>query len=450
MLRISGKGIDGFSKAFSTDEFGQIKISSSGGTMAKRIENLKKLDIPTYDGLDQPTHPSVLRFYQKWNGWEYWMAMTPHSNGSEAVENPSILVSNDGINWEVPSGVTNPLFGPPDEGFYADTVLVFAEGVMYLYYAHYGISGGGIYRTSSTDGVTWSEPVRVQGETDVGTNGIAYVRKGVWVSFSRSNNTLVKMVSEDGLYWQRSHPVYANVGGNHWHSTVYYDGSGFHFLIGSYGSGEQFGNSGAKLYYGYSMDGNRIAIDPTPLWLPEKGTESGRSVYTSQLVPYDNQTLMAYVSTRSVNNEWTISAMRVQLNVRHSDVHVPLQSPTHQMLFNNFEPREYKDYYYEGISNAVIPEFSYFKEKSLYVHNTLDTDVTLRFTIRTPQGYRNITDNGETLALYTVPANSSPHVIEKDVYPILGNVFPGLVNLAIKPVSAPTTGAITITLTGYE
>ena len=32
--------------------------------------------IPTYDGTNQPTHPSVVKFEQPWNGYLYWMAMT--------------------------------------------------------------------------------------------------------------------------------------------------------------------------------------------------------------------------------------------------------------------------------------------------------------------------------------------------------------------------------------
>ena len=34
--------------------------------------------IPTYDGSDQSTHPSVLRFDAPWHGYLYWMAMTPY------------------------------------------------------------------------------------------------------------------------------------------------------------------------------------------------------------------------------------------------------------------------------------------------------------------------------------------------------------------------------------
>lgn len=33
--------------------------------------------IPTYDGSNQSTHPSVLYFADGWHGFRYWMGMTP-------------------------------------------------------------------------------------------------------------------------------------------------------------------------------------------------------------------------------------------------------------------------------------------------------------------------------------------------------------------------------------
>ena len=81
--------------------------------------------IPTYDGTNQPTHPSVVKFDQPWNGYTYWMAMTPYPYNDGSYENPSIVVSNDGENWIVPSGLTNPLVGTPNPGHNCDADLVY-------------------------------------------------------------------------------------------------------------------------------------------------------------------------------------------------------------------------------------------------------------------------------------------------------------------------------------
>src|SRR5439155_20610297 len=51
---------------------------------------------PTYDGTGQVVEPDVIHVPRGWNGYEYWMAVTPYPCGDESLENPSILVSHDG------------------------------------------------------------------------------------------------------------------------------------------------------------------------------------------------------------------------------------------------------------------------------------------------------------------------------------------------------------------
>ena len=65
--------------------------------------------IPTYDGSNQSTHPSVLQFDTPWNGYRFWMAMTPYPFNYDGLEDPSVLASNDTKTWVVPDGLTQPL-----------------------------------------------------------------------------------------------------------------------------------------------------------------------------------------------------------------------------------------------------------------------------------------------------------------------------------------------------
>ena len=63
------------------------------------------LNIPTSDGAGQCNHPSVIDFlseYQlpEWNGYRYWMAMTPYPNSDATKECPNLVASHDGINWK--------------------------------------------------------------------------------------------------------------------------------------------------------------------------------------------------------------------------------------------------------------------------------------------------------------------------------------------------------------
>lgn len=60
-------------------------------------------------GDTQATHPSVLHFDEPWNGYTFWIAYSPYPEADDSKENPHILASNDGVNWVLPSGFTNPL-----------------------------------------------------------------------------------------------------------------------------------------------------------------------------------------------------------------------------------------------------------------------------------------------------------------------------------------------------
>ena len=70
-----------------------------------------RLNIETYlAGKDQPTHPSVISFEKKWNGYKYWMVYTPYPEANGEEENPCIAVSNDLYKWETPYGVSHFCF----------------------------------------------------------------------------------------------------------------------------------------------------------------------------------------------------------------------------------------------------------------------------------------------------------------------------------------------------
>lgn len=62
-----------------------------------KVKNAKTpLDIKTYDGGNQCLHPSCLYFTNGWNGFKFWLVVTPYKNMNESIENPCIYTSNDG------------------------------------------------------------------------------------------------------------------------------------------------------------------------------------------------------------------------------------------------------------------------------------------------------------------------------------------------------------------
>jgi len=126
-----------------------------------------KCVVPTSDPISadgEVTHPSVVYTPEKWNGYYYWMAATPYASSNDAYEDPIILASNDGLAWEVPAGLTNPLDDRPGGTQYnSDTHLVFGpNNVLYVFWRYLDTSGASsgseekIYVRTSTNGVTWT------------------------------------------------------------------------------------------------------------------------------------------------------------------------------------------------------------------------------------------------------------------------------------------------------
>ena len=111
-------------------------------------------------------HPKVLHVPDAWNGYTWWMAITPFYGPlrgmGDGYENPTIFASNDGILWEEPvvneKKVLNPLDRPSSTDKYnSDTHLALGDdGYLYVFYRTFSDSYIDIYSMRSSDGVTWS------------------------------------------------------------------------------------------------------------------------------------------------------------------------------------------------------------------------------------------------------------------------------------------------------
>jgi hypothetical protein len=117
----------------------------------------RPLITPTYDGSGEAVHPDILFFPNGWRGWEYWLVITPYPGDDTSKENPSILVSHDGITWREPAGIANPI-ALPRVSFLADGDLFYdaAADRLCVYYVHQRINRRThLMRKSSADGVHW-------------------------------------------------------------------------------------------------------------------------------------------------------------------------------------------------------------------------------------------------------------------------------------------------------
>ena len=158
---------------------------------------------PSYDDTGSMVHPSVIDmtrhgFPEGFRGWRYWMAATPYSGTNNAIENPSILVSNFGWDWRVPHGLTNPIDEWPGSsqeatGLYnSDTELVWdPDGQRFIVYWRRSFEW--LHAAESVDGVTWTRHFNVLGTSDPAQQSsllspsIVRVGAGDWRMFAISN-----------------------------------------------------------------------------------------------------------------------------------------------------------------------------------------------------------------------------------------------------------------------
>jgi hypothetical protein len=104
-----------------------------------------------------------LFFPDGWNGYKYWGIFMPFP--SSDYENPCLVVSNDGWNWSVPAGVTNPIIPKPAVGNNMDASLALSPDgkTLYLVWSsqHDASSHSQVKISESTNGVNWSAPVTI-------------------------------------------------------------------------------------------------------------------------------------------------------------------------------------------------------------------------------------------------------------------------------------------------
>ena len=183
--------------------------------------------IPTYDGANQSVHPDIYYNSTGWNGYNYWMVFTPYANSDASLENPSILASDDSLNWEVPSGLTNPINSSSPASFYSDTDLVYKDGYLYVYYRENNASSSTFLLVqNSSDGVNWSESqtvLIVLNSSEFVSPSIVYNSNKslfeMWV-VNLTSSSIDFYNSSDGVNWSESYETDFSFLNNIWHMNI--------------------------------------------------------------------------------------------------------------------------------------------------------------------------------------------------------------------------------------
>lgn len=259
---------------FDARAFHLVGPDAQPAPLAAGIANTAMLEIPTYDGSNQATHPDVVR--RPDNG-ELVMAMTPYPFSDGRLENPSILVSPDGMSFREPPSVKNPLVPPPpfdhnndpDIRFDAATreyELVYLETEMPVQQTVVALRSADLVAWHRTDLIRyelWRGEDFIVSPTvvfDGKTTRMFYVN----LSTKSFSQRLEVMTSADGRAWARSTKRSLAIdlhGVTPWHIDVVTGPTGYALLISGYR--DQFQRQ--NLYIATSPDLETWTFDPKPL-----------------------------------------------------------------------------------------------------------------------------------------------------------------------------------------
>lgn len=278
-------------------------------------------------------HPDVEYFPKGFNGYKYWMVFTPYfgilgeSAESERYENPTVVVSNDGLNWIEPKGISNPIQKAPapyecfpyiknkeNRGFWSDVDWVFYQNQFYLYYrgnfiSTKTLSSRGaknsnnktklmknehrtIVRQRSSNGVKWnaldiaytsSKPYSPENSLLLSPTFIHNGEK--FISYEVENNTgkknfkgpdkayIIRRTSDDGLNFTDfksskivnfNNKPWLDINKNYSHWHIQCSYvDGYYFLCLNIGDVNQ--NTGDAIYLAYSKDGLNFLVFPKPM-----------------------------------------------------------------------------------------------------------------------------------------------------------------------------------------
>lgn len=293
-----------------------------------------KLTIPTPDGTGQAVHPKVLDTgVPGFGGYRFWMAMTPYAFADDSLEDPCLIVSQDGTAWQAAPGAPTPLDDQPGspEHYNSDTHLVLRGGTMYAIWrtSKNGTAPDRISWRTSTDGKAWT-PTRVIYEG--GALGTVYgqtlspalLTEGTgWRMYLVAPNThpnrlfyvTTSVASPSPADW--SAPVICTLDGRDthipgrdvWHIDVVQDASGWWMLIND--CIPRTGGIDGDLILARATDGTTWTSGRGPL-LPRVASHHD-ALYRGSLIPREDGTIDVWYSARVRENQrWSISRTTAQ------------------------------------------------------------------------------------------------------------------------------------------
>ena len=266
------------------------------------------LKLPFSDGSYQGVHPSAIYFPYGWAGYKFWMLVTGYLGGDNNTENPHIFASQDGIQWIVPDGITNPIEPIPVSPICnMDPELVYDPVLNVLRCYSINSDLGDRYRILHPD-MTLDDDVIIHKHA---TDMVIRIASDNWYGFL--GRYKVRYHSADGYIFNEPSGSYStNLDGGSispWHLSIFYDQMGdglYHWLYCWYPTAS--GNGVTSLYHGTTVN---ITDNPTNLTLIMSPGTAGWTyyqIYRSCMVNLGSQKRI-YISARGTGYspyEWHI------------------------------------------------------------------------------------------------------------------------------------------------
>lgn len=226
------------------------------------------LNLQDSNGKTQSTHPKILKFKNKWNGYKYWVGYTPYPYGNSERENPCVMASNDLIKWNIVNKNNIPLDIPnievPKKRYNSDTHLVYVpdSNSLEIFWRYVDDIEGTvtIYRRSTKDGKNWTEKeilLKDNRKTNDYVSPAIIYENGKYLMWYVDQNINVRYREYDieNKVWSKTENInftYKNSKLKTWHLDVIKTKKGYESVMVSF---EEWTNrKNMKLYYSKSSD----------------------------------------------------------------------------------------------------------------------------------------------------------------------------------------------------
>ena len=134
-------------------------FSSSHDKTLEELDFNKKYKayIPTYEKSNQIVHPDIL---VRITSPKYVLVFTPYPNTNDKFENPSIVISDDGINFHEEKKGLNPLVPPPVQDHNDDPDISFHDNKYHILYLEtVRPDYQNLILLTSTDRINWEKEI---------------------------------------------------------------------------------------------------------------------------------------------------------------------------------------------------------------------------------------------------------------------------------------------------